>query len=208
MCVGSLAVGQPVFIVYVYVCVGVYVRSCVFDCGVCLGVVHVCMCCVHVCVCACCVVLWFACACMCMCIAYVRAYVRACDSFVYVLSLAHVCTHTRNHVRGCSWYCVYTCKNCVCMCTFPWLIRGVYVYVRLVLWLAPCVCVQNPRVRSVCVCVCVYVCSTRQVIVLFISLSLSYAYAHTQSFTLGARPRYSSLHTQTQSFIYTIYSSI
>ena len=39
-------------------------------------------------------------------------------------------------------------------------------------------------------------------------MSLAHAHAHTQSFTLGARPRYSSLHTQTQSFIYTIYSSI
>ena len=63
---------------------------------------------------------------------------------------------------------------------------------------------------GLCLCVCLCLCLRVRapVIVLFISLSLSYAYTHTQSFTLGARPRYSSLHTQTQSFIYTIYSSI
>ena len=39
-------------------------------------------------------------------------------------------------------------------------------------------------------------------------MSLAHGYAHTQSFTLGARSRYTSLHTQAQCFIYTIYSSI
>ena len=56
------------------------------------------------------------------------------------------------------------------------------------------------------VCACLRVCA--RVIVLFIRLSLACGYGHTQSFTLGARPRYSSLHTQTQSFIYTIITSI
>ena len=99
----------------------------------------------------------------------------------------------------CLTVCVY-----VCVCTFVSVFVCVYVCV--------CVCVCVYFCVVVCVCVrvrvrvCVRVCA--RVNVLFIRLSLAYGFAHTQSFTLGARPRYSSLHTQTQSFIYTIYSSI
>ena len=60
---------------------------------------------------------------------------------------------------------------------------------------------------GLCVCVCVCVRARARARDCFVYI-LAHAYAHTQSFTLGARPRYSSLHTQTQSFIYTIYSSI
>ena len=76
----------------------------------------------------------------------------------------------------------------MCMCIF-------------VLWFV-CLCV------CVCVCACVRMRVCARVIVLFIRLSLAHGCAHTQSFTLGARPRYTSLHTQAQCFIHTIYSSI
>ena len=86
----------------------------------------------------------------------------------------------------------------MCMCIF-------------MLWFVCfCLCVCACACLCVCVCVslCVRLCVCARVIGLFIQLSLAYGYAHTQSFRLGARPRYSSLHTQTQSFIYTVYSSI
>ena len=89
----------------------------------------------------------------------------------------------------------------VCVCTFVSVFDCVCVYVCM------CTCVYFcVVVVCVCVCLCVRLCA--RVIVLYIRLSLAHAFAHTQSFTLGARPRYSSFHTQTQSFIYTIYSSI
>ena len=99
----------------------------------------------------------------------------------------------------CLTVCVYVCSVCVCVC------MCVCVYV--------CVCVCVFMLWFVCLCLCVCLCVSLclrvcvRVIVLFMRLSLAYGFAHTQSFTLGARPRYSSLHTQTQSFIYTIYIS-
>ena len=130
-----------------------------------------------------------------MCV-YVGVYKHSCLCvYVYAYVCVHVCIFGLWFVCVCVCVCVcvYVCV-CVCVC--------MYVCVCMCVCMYMCMCV----IVYVCICVCVYLCMC--VIGLFIWLSLAHAYAHTQSFTLGARPRYWSLHTQTQSFIYAIYSSI
>jgi hypothetical protein len=131
-CNVSMLLWISVCVVYVPVCLCVYMSVCVFL-YVCVYVnervsVYICMY-VYECMCEC-VHVW---VCIYMCV----------HKFVYV------CVH--------KYICVYV-SMCVCVCMYMCMYVSMYtcVYVYVCIWVCTCVCIWT--CVWVCACVCMYVC--------------------------------------------------